>query len=148
MTTAKELQKSLTWEFPHIGKAEPAAKDAAFAYCEGYKEFLNEGKTEREFTAKPVISKGSENLFLAHAHFALNKALILTYGGGVLCFKIIGSNGVSEHIYQYIRDAGFNYGFKSAFTFAVLFQYFDNQMLNIRASLGIKKCHLCLRRRG
>ena len=35
MTSAKELQKSLTWEFPHIGKAEPAAKDAAFAYCEG-----------------------------------------------------------------------------------------------------------------
>ena len=54
MTSAKELQKSLTWEFPHIGKAEPAAKDAAFAYCEGYKEFLNEGKTEREFTAKAV----------------------------------------------------------------------------------------------
>ena len=40
MTSAKELQKSLTWEFPHSGKAEPAAKDAAFAYCEGYKEFL------------------------------------------------------------------------------------------------------------
>ena len=31
MTTAKELQKSLTWEFPHIGKAEPAAKTEAFA---------------------------------------------------------------------------------------------------------------------
>ena len=47
LTSAKELQKSLTWEFPHIGKAEPAIKDTAFAYCEGYKEFLNEGKTER-----------------------------------------------------------------------------------------------------
>ena len=54
MTTAKELQKSLTWEFPHIGKAEPAAKTEAFAYCEGYKDFLNEGKTEREFAAKAV----------------------------------------------------------------------------------------------
>ena len=29
MTSAKELQKSLTWEFPHIGKAEPAAKAEA-----------------------------------------------------------------------------------------------------------------------
>lgn len=54
MTTTKELQKSLTWEFPHIAKAAPAARDEAFAYCEGYKEFLNEGKTEREFTAKAV----------------------------------------------------------------------------------------------
>lgn len=54
MTNAKELQKKLTWEFPHIGKKAPAAKDAAFAYCEGYKEFLNKAKTEREFTAKAV----------------------------------------------------------------------------------------------
>ena len=54
MTNAKELQKKLTWEFPHIGKKAPAAKDAAFAYCEGYKVFLNKAKTEREFTAKAV----------------------------------------------------------------------------------------------
>ena len=54
MTNAKELQKKLTWEFPHIGKKAPGAKDAAFAYCEGYKKFLNKAKTEREFTAKAV----------------------------------------------------------------------------------------------
>ena len=45
MTTAKELQKNLTWEFPHIAKKNTAAKEAAFAYCEGYKEFLNTAKT-------------------------------------------------------------------------------------------------------
>lgn len=44
MTTAMELQKNLTWEFPHIAKKNTAAKDAAFAYCEGYKEFLNTAK--------------------------------------------------------------------------------------------------------
>ena len=44
MTTAKELQKNLTWEFPHIAKKNTAAKEAAFAYCEGYKEFLNKAK--------------------------------------------------------------------------------------------------------
>lgn len=54
MTNAKELQKKLIWEFPHIGKKAPAARDAAFAYCEGYKDFLNKAKTEREFTAKAV----------------------------------------------------------------------------------------------
>lgn len=54
MTTVKELQKQLTWEFPHIQKAAPEVKETAFAYCEGYKEFLNEAKTEREFTAKAV----------------------------------------------------------------------------------------------
>lgn len=54
MTSAKDLQKELTWEFPHIGKKAPASKEKAFAYCEGYKEFLNNAKTEREFTAKAV----------------------------------------------------------------------------------------------
>ena len=54
MTTAKELQKNLTWDFPHIAKKNTAAKEAAFAYCEGYKEFLDTAKTEREFTAKAV----------------------------------------------------------------------------------------------
>ena len=54
MTQAKELQKQLTWEFPHIGKVAAAAKEEAFVYCEGYKEFLNNAKTEREFTALAI----------------------------------------------------------------------------------------------
>lgn len=54
MASAKELQKKLSWEFPHIHKVAPGAKEAAFAYCEGYKDFLDEAKTEREFTTKAV----------------------------------------------------------------------------------------------
>ena len=54
MSKAKDLQKQLGWQFPHIGKAAADKKEAAFAYCEGYKEFLNTAKTEREFTAKAV----------------------------------------------------------------------------------------------
>ncbi len=54
MTSAKELQKELTWEFPHIAKKASDSKEAAYAYCEGYKDFLNNAKTEREFTAKAV----------------------------------------------------------------------------------------------
>lgn len=54
MTSAKELQKELTWEFPHIAKKAADSKEAAYAYCEGYKDFLNNAKTEREFTAKAV----------------------------------------------------------------------------------------------
>lgn len=52
--TAKELQKQLTWEFPNIAKEAPEQKAEAFAYCEGYKDFLNRGKTEREFTKEAV----------------------------------------------------------------------------------------------
>lgn len=46
--TGKELQKELTWEFPHIGKEKPNQVEQAAAFCEGYKSFLNQGKTERE----------------------------------------------------------------------------------------------------
>ena len=52
--STKELQKSLTWEFPNIAKEAPQQKEVAFAYCEGYKAFLNAAKTEREFTAAAV----------------------------------------------------------------------------------------------
>ena len=47
--SGKELQKQLTWEFPHIGKEKPQQiEEEAAAFCEGYKTFLNRGKTERE----------------------------------------------------------------------------------------------------
>ena len=46
--SGKELQKQLTWEFPHIGKEKPQQIEEAAAFCEGYKTFLNRGKTERE----------------------------------------------------------------------------------------------------
>ena len=52
--TAKELQKSLTWEFPHIAKEAPAQTEEAAEYCEGYKAFLNKAKTEREFVTEAL----------------------------------------------------------------------------------------------
>ena len=47
--SVKELQKQLTWEFPHIAKEAPDQTKEAAEYCEGYKAFLNKAKTEREF---------------------------------------------------------------------------------------------------
>ena len=44
----KELEKELLWETPHIAKEAPEQLEAAHAFCEGYKKFLNKGKTERE----------------------------------------------------------------------------------------------------
>lgn len=46
--TGKELQEQLTWKFPHIGQAAPEQVEEAGVFCEGYKAFLDEGKTERE----------------------------------------------------------------------------------------------------
>ena len=44
----KELEKELLWEAPHIAKEAPAEREAAAEFCEGYKAFLDAGKTERE----------------------------------------------------------------------------------------------------
>lgn len=53
-TKAQELQEQLTWSAPHIGKDAPDHKEKAFKYCEGYKHFLNTGKTERECVKEAV----------------------------------------------------------------------------------------------
>lgn len=52
--TGKELQEELTWKFPHIAKEAPEQVEEAVAFCEGYKAFLDEGKTERECVKKAV----------------------------------------------------------------------------------------------
>lgn len=52
--TGKELQEELTWKFPHIAKDAPEQVEEAAAFCEGYKAFLDEGKTERECVKKAV----------------------------------------------------------------------------------------------
>ena len=52
--SVKELQKQLTWEFPHIAKEAPDQTKEAAEYCEGYKAFLNKDKSERDFVAEAV----------------------------------------------------------------------------------------------
>lgn len=42
------LAKKLTWSYPHIGKEVPEQLDKAMEFAQGYKEFLDKGKTERE----------------------------------------------------------------------------------------------------
>ncbi len=57
--TGKELQKELTWSFPHIAKDAPDQVQKANEFCEGYKAFLDAGKTERECvkTAVEMLEK-------------------------------------------------------------------------------------------
>lgn len=50
-TEESRLEKELTFQFPHIAKEEPGQIKEAAEFCEGYKTFLNEGKTERECVA-------------------------------------------------------------------------------------------------
>lgn len=44
----KQLEEQLMWKFPHIAHEAPEQREQAAAFCEGYKHFLDAGKTERE----------------------------------------------------------------------------------------------------
>ena len=52
MSVAKEQREKLIWEFPNIGKKAPEQEEKAFAYCEGYKEFLNAAKDRARICAR------------------------------------------------------------------------------------------------
>lgn len=53
-TIGQKLQEELTFQFPHIGKAAPEQIEEAEMFSQGYKTFLNNGKTERECVREAV----------------------------------------------------------------------------------------------
>ena len=53
-TKGQQLQEELTFQFPHIGKDAPEQKEQAERFCQGYKYFLDKGKTERECVREAV----------------------------------------------------------------------------------------------
>ena len=61
----KLLEEKLLWKFSHIGKKGQEQVDEAADFCEGYKVFLNEGKTERECVAaaERMLKKAGYRLF-------------------------------------------------------------------------------------
>ena len=63
--TGKELQEQLTWKIPHIAAKAPDQIEVAAAFCEGYKEFLDHGKTERECvdTAEKLLKAAGYTVF-------------------------------------------------------------------------------------
>ncbi|MGL6218634.1 MAG: aminopeptidase, partial [Lacrimispora sphenoides] len=53
-TKGQLLQEELTFKFPHIAKEAPYQREEAEMFCEGYKRFLDNGKTERECVREAV----------------------------------------------------------------------------------------------
>lgn len=91
-TAGMELQEQLCFQFPHIGKEAPEQTTAAADFCEGYKDFLNAGKTEREcvMAAKKLLKKGGYKKFDSSKKYEpgdkvyqinRNKAIIITTFG-------------------------------------------------------------------
>lgn len=53
-TAGQKLEDSLFYTIPNIAKEAPEQMEEAAAFCEGYKKFLDAGKTEREFVTGAI----------------------------------------------------------------------------------------------
>ena len=51
-TAGQKLQEELTWKFPSVALEAPERVKEAYDFCEPYKAFLSEAKTERECVSK------------------------------------------------------------------------------------------------
>jgi aspartyl aminopeptidase len=96
----KKLEEALTFQFPHIGKDAPAQIDEAQAFCEGYKAFLNEGKTEREcVTAAEKMLKEAGYTVLDHAKtYAPGDKVYQINRGKAILMTTFGEKPVSEGV--------------------------------------------------
>lgn len=99
-TKAQELQEQLTWDFPHIGKDAPEQAEKAFKYSEGYKDFLNAGKTERECvkTALKMLKKAGYRPFDRAASYEPGDKVYYVNRGKALIATTFGKKPLAEGV--------------------------------------------------
>ncbi len=96
----KALQEQLAIHNDHFLKHHDSELDAADAFCDGYKAFLQAAKTERECN-KAVIEKAKENGFVPFDPFASYKAGDKVYydnRGKSVILCVIGKKSVAEGV--------------------------------------------------
>lgn len=98
--TGKELQKKLTWEFPHIGKAAPEQVKEAAEFAEGYKAFLDEGKTEREcvFAAEKRLKAAGYQMFDSKAAYKPGDKVYVINRGKSIMATTFGTRPIAEGV--------------------------------------------------
>lgn len=97
-TKGQELQEQLTWSFPHIGKDAPEQAEKAAKYCEGYKTFLNTGKTERECVKAGIkmLKKAGYKAFDKNASYDPGDKVYYVNRGKALIATTFGRKPLSE----------------------------------------------------
>lgn len=99
-SAGKVLEEQLTWKFPHIAKDAPAQVEEAAAFCEGYKAFLDRGKTERECVKAAVDmlkAAGYEELDETRSYQPGDKVYQVNRGKAIL-MTTFGEKPISEGI--------------------------------------------------
>lgn len=97
---AKALQKELSFKYPHIAKVSQLQIEKAWEFAEGYKNFLNNGKTEREVVKEVVAlleSKGYKVFDPAKTYNPGDKIYKVNRNKAILA-STIGSEPINEGI--------------------------------------------------
>ena len=94
----KDLEKELVWEAPHVAKEAPAEREEAAAFCEGYKAFLNAGKTERECVkaAVELLEKAGYREFDPKASYKAGDKVYWNNRKKALAAATFGTLGMEE----------------------------------------------------
>ena len=96
---AKELAKELLNDKTHgAEKSGAKAMEKAFKFCEGYKTFLDEAKTEREavtWAVKAAEAEGFEE-FDPDKKYKAGDKVYYNNRGKAMCLAVIGKKGLKH----------------------------------------------------
>ncbi len=94
------LEEKLLWQQKHVADLKPNYQEEAFAFCEGYKEFLDQGKTEREcvqFTLDKIKKAGYVEFDESKKYKAGDKVYQVNRGKAII-ISTIGKEPVDKGI--------------------------------------------------
>lgn len=96
----EKLSGSLVWKQPNIGDAAPEQIEAAQDFCEGYKAFLDAGKTERECVkaAVAILNQAGYVPFDPEKKYQAGDKIYQVNRGKALIAATIGQKPVDEGV--------------------------------------------------
>ncbi len=96
----KKLEEALTFQFSHIAKKAPEQVEKAESFCEGYKKFLDDAKTERECVsvAAALLQKAGYTPFDVTRQYAPGDKVYQINRGKALLATTFGVKPVSEGV--------------------------------------------------
>lgn len=99
-TEGQELAEALLWRDPHIAKVAPEQIEEARAFCEGYKRFLDRGKTERECVryAVSLLEEKGYKPFDEAASYAPGDKVYLVNRGKSLIATTFGTESLEKGV--------------------------------------------------
>ena len=100
-TAGQLLMEELSAEFPNIAKKAPEMIPEAQRFCEGYKRFLDEGKTERECVraSEALAKKAGYRPFECGRAYAAGEKVYSVNRGKSIIFSTIGRRPLAEGVH-------------------------------------------------